>query len=137
MRGDVPAGKAPTESRTPREIATFLVVGTINTLLVLGLYQALLFIAGPTPSYLITYAVGMVIAYTGHKNLTFRGDGSAPRIIAYITLQISLAALGTFLLNILTNAGLSPRIAIIGVIAILTPINFLVSRVIFTGWRRF
>ena len=123
-------------SRTPREIATFLFVGTLNTALTFGLYQLLLFVAAPTPSYLGSYAVGIAIAYLGHKNLTFRGEGSLLRIIAYVAMQVSLAAAGATLLNALTHADISPRIAIIGVIAVLTPVNFLVSRIIFKRPQR-
>jgi len=118
-----------------REGLSFIAIGIANTLFTLGLYQTLLFVAPAKASYFLSYAAGVVISYTANRRLTFRREGSPARFAMFIALQIFMVLTGAAVLQFLINAGLSPRLAVFGVIVFLTPLGFVGSKLVFRGAR--
>ncbi|MEM8935082.1 MAG: GtrA family protein [Pseudomonadota bacterium] len=110
--------------------AKFLGVGGANTIATLALYQGLLFVLPPIASYLVSYGTGVVISYFANSRFVFGAAGTRRKFAGFAVFQIVSATSGALFLAFLTRNGVSPRVGVLAVIVVLTPINFIGSKLI-------
>ena len=110
----------------------FLTVGTLNTLGTLLLYQLLLFVMPYTPAYVVSWAVGLAFVNLAYPLFVY-GKALAGRDSLWNTGYYLLSfAASWLLLRLLTvELGIAPRLSVFGVLAVMVPINFLVTRYIY------
>lgn len=112
----------------------FLTVGTLNTLGTLLLYQLLLFVMPYTPAYALAWLAGLVFVNVAYPLFVY-GKALAGRTSLWNTGYYLLSfAVSWLLLRLLTvELGIAPRLSVFGVLAVMVPINFLVTRYIYHG----
>ena len=110
----------------------FLTVGTLNTLGTLLLYQLLLFVMSYTPAYVIAWAAGLVFVNLAYPLFVY-GKALAGRDSLWNTGYYLLSFVASWLLLQLFTAGLgvAPRLSVFCVLAVIVPVNFLVTRYIY------
>lgn len=110
----------------------FAVMGFANTAFTLMIYQLLMFVMQPLPSYYLSWAVGLVVLLFAFPAYVFKGARGGPgRGLAIIAIYLISLVLGGWLLTQVEAHGVNPRSAILFVIALTTVFNFTASRLIF------
>lgn len=116
----------------------FVLAGALNTLITLGAYQFLLFVAPAWLAYTLSWLCGLLIVVVFYPSRVFAGarrDLAARASLAASYAAIFFLGLGT--LRVLATVGIPPRISIFAVLAVTTASNFLLGRLILkTGSRR-
>jgi len=116
-----------------REVAgqgtRFLALGLLNTGLTFLLYQLLLWAVSPGVAYTVAYFTGLAFVSVAYPRYAFRVArptfATVAAIFAYYVL-IYLVGLG--LLALAGRVVANPRLAILCVLAVLVPVNFVVTR---------
>lgn len=110
----------------------FLSVGALNTLGTLLLYQLLLFVMPYTPAYVVAWGAGLVFVNLAYPLYVY-GKALAGRDSVWNTGYYLLSFAASWLLLQLITAGLgvAPRLSVFCVLAVMVPINFLVTRYIY------
>lgn len=111
------------------EVVRFLLVGATNTLLSYLLYLLLLTFLNYLPAYSIAYCAGIVLSYFLNVHFVFKKRVSLASFLKFPVVYVIQYALGAVILWVLVGkAGISPPLAMIGVIIITIPVTFLASR---------
>jgi putative flippase GtrA len=111
----------------------FVGVGAVNTLGTLALYQLLLFVMPYTPAYASAWLAGLVFVNFAYPYFVY----GKPRATRRETLLNSCYYLGSFGLSWALLYGfthllqVNPRLSILLVLALVVPLNFLVTRLIY------
>lgn len=114
------------------EFFRFLLVGAANTLLSYLLYLLLLSFLNYLPAYSIAYCLGIVLSYFLNIRFVFNKCASLASFLKFPSVYILQYTLGTVILWLLIGKlGISPALAMIGVIIITIPVTFLASRFVF------
>lgn len=110
----------------------FLTVGTMNTLGTLLLYQLLLFVIPYTAAYVTAWAAGLVFVNLAYPLFVY-GKALVGRDSLWNTGYYLLSfAVSWLLLHLFTaRLGVAPRLSVFCVLAVMVPINFLVTRYIY------
>lgn len=110
-------------------VLRFLVAGAVNTGFSVLVYQAALFIMPHTPAYVLSYIVGILVAYLLYSRHVFDASLNAARFAAFALFYIASLVMGA-LLNaaLIEQVGIAARLAIFITIAVMLPINYLGSR---------
>lgn len=107
----------------------FVALGLLNTGLTFLLYQVLLWVVSPGMAYTAAYFTGLAFVSVAYPRYAFRvarpTPGTVAAIFGYYVL-VYLAGLG--LLHLAGRVVANPRLAILCVLAVLVPVNFLVTR---------
>lgn len=111
------------------EFVRFLLAGAINTLLSYLLYLLLLAFLSYLPAYSIAYCAGVVLSYFFNVHFVFKKRVSLASFLKFPVVYVIQYALGATVLWLLVGkAGISPALAMIGVIVATVPVTFLASR---------
>jgi putative flippase GtrA len=111
------------------ELVRFLLAGAANTLLSYLLYLLLLTFLTYLPAYSIAYCVGIVISYFMNVLFVFKNRVSLVNFLKFPIVYFIQYALGAVILWLLVGkAGVSPALAMIGVIIFTIPVTFMASR---------
>jgi putative flippase GtrA len=129
--------------RTGRPLAgqlkRFLVVGLASTAGSYLAFLAFLQVLHHQLAYALAFAVGLLIGYGLNATWTFGAGHSMLRLGLYPLAYLPQLALGAGLLEaIVTGLGIDPALAVLVVIAVSVPFNFILMRWIFryTGRAR-
>ena len=117
--------------RMTADVVRFLVAGSVNTLLSLLVYQALLFVLSPAWSYAVAWAAGITFPAVVYPDLVFPGGRRA--MTDRLLLATSYAGIflaGLILLQLFIALAAGPRVAIFATLAFTTTLSFLMSRLI-------
>ncbi len=110
------------------EFTRFLIVGATNTgfsyLLFLLLYAVMPYLA----AYSLAYCAGIVLSYFLNVHFVFRTQRSVSSFLRFPLVYLLQYGLGALVLWLLVRAGVDPRLAMAGVIAVTIPVTFLASR---------
>lgn len=122
-----------TETEPPRLLGTdalrFLVFGALNTGATLVLYQIFLFFLPPRAAYTTMFACGILISAGLYSRFVFANTLQWRLLTAYTLFHLSSYLVGLCILALCVElVDIDSRIAILVVIAIMTPLNFLGAR---------
>jgi putative flippase GtrA len=109
----------------------FLIAGAANTFLTFVAYQLFLFAMAPFPAYALAWVCGLVFVVIVYPSKVFVGartDATARFRLGLTYAAVFLVGLAT--LEGLTALSLSPRLAIIVVMAVTTLANFLLGHLV-------
>ncbi len=113
------------------EFFRFLLVGATNTALGYVLYLLLLDLCGYLYAYSISYCIGIVVSYILNARFVFKQPLSMRRFMQFPVVYVIQYSLGVAILWLLIGqAGMSPELAMLGVVAATIPVTFLASRFI-------
>jgi putative flippase GtrA len=111
------------------EFARFLLAGAANTLLTYLLYLLLLEFLPYLLAYSITYCTGIALSYFLNVYLVFKQRASFASFVKFPIVYVIQYCLGAGMLWLLVDmAGVSPAIAMIGVIVATIPVTFIAIR---------
>jgi putative flippase GtrA len=106
-------------------------VGAANTLFSYLLFIFLTKFIGYLPAYSIAYCAGIFFSYFLNVHFVFRKRVSLFGFLKFPVVYVIQYLLGVFLLWLLVGkGGVSPELAMIGVIIFTIPVTFLASRFI-------
>lgn len=111
----------------------FLVVGALNTLGTVILYQLLLFVLPYSPAYVLSWFAGLVFVNIAYPLFVY----GKSRLNGWETIFNSLYYLASFgaswlLLYLFTSrVGVPARLSVFLVLAVIVPLNFLATRYIY------
>lgn len=127
----------PTARGESGRIMRFLVAGAVNTGLSLMVYQAALFVMPHTPAYVLSYIIGILVAYFLHSRYVFDAPINAARLPVFVLFYAASLVAGA-LLNaaLIEGIGIMERLAIFITIAVIVPVNYLGSRWCLRGGSR-
>lgn len=112
------------------QLSKFLLVGAFNTAITYVVYLLLIQAIPPWLSYLISYGLGVVIAFYLNKNWAFNADVSHRALPSFFVLHVILATIGTLVCH-----GISGHLPgwMIAPIAVLfnIPLSFLLTKLFF------
>ncbi|HEX2172316.1 MAG TPA: GtrA family protein, partial [Dehalococcoidia bacterium] len=124
---------APRGAQLGAQVVRFLVTGGANTLLTLALYELLLLALPYWLAYAVAYAAGIVFAYVALGRFVFVGRLTVAKLVGHGSSYVVSYVLGLLLLVLLVEkVGIASWLAPILIILLLTPVNFIMSRLIFT-----
>lgn len=112
----------------------FLIAGGLNTALTMAIYQLLLFFVSPGAAWTLAWLCGLLFISVAYPKKVFAGGRlSAGRMILNGAYYGCSYALSLALLHIFTQIpGVGPRLSAFLVLGVTVPLNFVVSRIIFT-----
>jgi putative flippase GtrA len=110
------------------EFARFLLVGVTNTLFSYLLYLLLLNFLPYLAAYTLSYCAGIVLSYFLNVYFVFRKSVSLGSFLKFPVVYAIQYSLGALVLWILVGAGISPNLAMLGVIVVTIPVTFIASR---------
>jgi putative flippase GtrA len=109
--------------------ARFIVLGLLNTGLTFLLYEALLWVASPGVAYTTAYVAGLAFVSVAYPRYAFRVARPGAAVVARIFTYYVLVYLGGMgLLRLADRWVGNPRLDIVVVLAVLVPVNFVVTR---------
>lgn len=111
------------------ELSRFILLGAINTVLTLCLYNALIFIMSAKVAYTITYILGLFFVFVFYPSKIFKVDGVWAKLIS-VFVYISSLMLGVYIVSMIDNE----RVAVIFAVVVTTLYNYFIMRFFF---RRF
>ncbi len=117
------------KKKTVKELLRFLLVGGINTLFTVLLYQFFVGIFSPTFSYALSWCIGMAFVLLTYPFFVFKGG----RIRAHKFLFTLLSYLVSFLLGwgitaLCSTLGIYPRLIIFIALFVTTTLNFVLGK---------
>jgi putative flippase GtrA len=117
-------------SRLPVEqLAVFAAVGVLNTLLSLGVYDALLDVgAGYLAAAPLAFAAGALNGYLLNARFTFRRPRTRRSLLRYIVAQLAAAGIADVLLWLLVTATRERLVAYAATLAVVSTASFVASR---------
>jgi putative flippase GtrA len=113
----------------------FAGIGAVNVVLTTALYQLLLFWLGYVAAFTIAWLCGLVFISFAYPRVVFRTGRAGPyRVLANASYYGASFFVGLWLLSRFSRI-MSDRLAVFAMLAVVTPLNFLVSRYIFRFGR--
>lgn len=111
----------------------FLVIGALNTLGTVILYQLLLFVLPYSPAYVLSWFAGLVFVNVAYPLFVYGKTRLNGRETVFNSLYY-LASFGAswLLLYLITSRiGVPARLSVFLVLAVIVPLNFLATRYIY------
>jgi putative flippase GtrA len=119
--------------RSIRQFGGFLVVGTANTMISLVLYELLIWIVPYWLAFTLCFVVGIIFLLFANTRLVFRRAVTIFSATAFVLFYMATYCLGLGVVAFLVEVMRVPQAyAPIGGLAVMTPINFLGNRFVFT-----
>ncbi|MBF6041667.1 GtrA family protein [Pseudomonas sp. P154a] len=111
----------------------FLLSGGFNTLVTYLLYLLLLVFFSYQISYTISYCLGVVLAYCLNRVVVFKSHRGLRSLLLFPLVYVVQYLLTSGVLWVLVvRLGVDDRIALLVAIVLMVPVNFLLSKNIFT-----
>ena len=116
----------------PQEALRFLMAGFSNTALTLLIYWALLPFTGYRPAYVAAFIAGFFFLAVVNARYVFQTSFKSRNFAAFAMYQLCyFAAFGALLAVTVESLGISSALAPLVVLTVVTPVNFLATRLIF------
>lgn len=116
----------------------FIVVGAVNTLGTLVIYELLLFVLPYTPSYALSWLAGLIFVNIAYPRFVYSKSGVKPTEVVLNSVYYGLSFVVSWGLLYLFTArlGIYPRLSIFCVLVVMVPLNFVVTRYIYRPVNR-
>ena len=110
-------------------LARFVVVGAVNTLFSIAVYQAVLYITGHIVAYIVAYAAGTLFAYIAYARHVFGAGLAKKQFVLFALFYIASGCAGTLLNALLIEQlTLHARAAVFVTVILMLPLNYLGSK---------
>jgi len=110
------------------EIGRYLLVGSVNTLSTMAVYQLLVTILSPAVAYTLAWLVGIVIVAVAYPKIVFRVTGGWVRGGAIAITYAAVFAVGLLLIALLESLKFQNRLSIMLVLPVTTTVSYFGSR---------
>ena len=112
--------------------ARFILFGALNTLATYALYCVLVAFIAPQPAYAIVFVLGIALAYALNSRYVFATPIRMGTAALYPLVYITQYGANALLIEVLSGAGLGPRAALAAALVIVTPLSFVLNRLMLT-----
>ena len=111
----------------------FVLIGVLNTLGTVALYQLLLFILPYTPAYALSWFAGLIFVNFAYPRFVYGKSRVTRRETALNSVYYasSFAASWSLLYLFTTKMSIHPRLSVFCVLVVMVPLNFLATRYIY------
>lgn len=114
-----------------KEVALFLVMGTLNTLITYLIYFFLISFFTYSFSYSLSFLSGIIISYYLNSNFVFKEKMRFDKFIKYPFVYLAQYVGGLMLLNLLIqNLYVPTTVAPLLIVLLLTPASFILTRLV-------
>lgn len=114
-----------------RELLRFVVVGAVNTVLTLLLFEGLRLLMPYIVAYSLAYVLGIFVSYLLNTTYVFRRPKTFKTAALFPLVYVGQYLFGVVLMWMLVeNVGLSPTLAVLVVILASVPVTFMMSRTV-------
>lgn len=114
------------------EIVRFGIVGGVATTFQIMVYYPLSFVVSHSLSLFVSYVISLLVNYFLTIHFTFRVESNAKRSAGFLMCHIINFTLQFLLVNVFVKTGMDKQFAIIPVLAICVPVNYLLVRRVIT-----
>ena len=116
-----------------RQLMRFILVGGLNTVITMALFYVLSPLLGYALAYTLVYLFGISIAYFLNAHFVFKVSRNWKSAAIYPIIYLIIYLYGLVILALMVDYfGLDAMLALTFVIVSSVPINFLMSRLLFT-----
>jgi putative flippase GtrA len=124
--------------RTVHEGFRFVAVGLANTALTFAIYLTLLWVMSYGWAFFFAFIGGLVFQTLMKIRVVFRSRITIGRVARYVVYSVTYFSFNFLLLRVFIEmSGVKPSYAPLFVLCLMTPVNFLASRlVIAPGWMK-
>ncbi len=129
MDDTLPSGAKQRARRNGIHLVRFVGAGVLNTLISIACYQVLLLIIGHLPAYVLSFAVGAVIAYFLYARHVFVSQVSGRSFVRFVAFYVAAGIIGSLInAGLIDYLGWHARLAIFATVLVMLPVNYLGSR---------
>ena len=112
----------------------FLLSGALNTVITILVYEGLILVLHYAWAYAISFLTGFIYSTAVNGKYVFRTGISLGKAAAYFLVFLANMLVGLWVMRVLIGSfGVNQALAPFLAIAITLPLNFLLSRYVFTG----
>jgi len=122
----------PDHVDTRAQGARFVAFGALNTIATYAIYCGLVALISPQMAYAIVFALGIGLAFVLNSKFVFRTRVRLGLAALYPIVYIVQYGANALLIDWFTGAGLGPRAALAVALIIVTPLSFVLNRLILT-----
>jgi len=126
---------SPGDRPTRAQGARFVAFGALNTLVTYALYCVLVAFIAPQPAYAIVFALGIGLAYVLNSRYVFATPIRAGTAALYPLVYAAQYGANALLIDVFIGTGLGPRAALAIALVIVTPLSFVLNRLVLTRNR--
>jgi putative flippase GtrA len=112
------------------QIFLFMLMGTLSTLVMLGLYMLLNMIIQYQMAYFLSYVVTVIISYFLNTLLVFKKPVSLRTFLQFPIVYIVQYIISALMLEVMVRIGFSVTYAPVLIIILLLPLTFFLSRLV-------
>ena len=112
------------------QIFLFMLMGTLSTLVMLGLYMLLNMIIQYQMAYFISYVVTVIISYFLNTLFVFKKPVSLRTFLQFPIVYIVQYIISALMLEVMVRIGFSVTYAPVLIIILLLPLTFFLSRLV-------
>ena len=112
------------------QIFLFMLMGTLSTLVMLGLYMLLNMIIQYQMAYFLSYVVTVIISYFLNTLFVFKKPVSLRTFLQFPIVYIVQYIISALMLEVMVRIGFSVTYAPVLIIILLLPLTFFLSRLV-------
>lgn len=127
--------RAPVEAGIGAQGARFLAVGALNTAATYGIYCVLVAFIAPQAAYAMVFALGVGAAYVLNSRFVFGATMHVRSATLYPLVYVLQYAANALLIDAFIGTGLGARAALALALVVVTPLSFLLNRLVLSRRR--
>lgn len=112
------------------QIVRFMAMGTLSTLIMLGIYVSLNLVLKYQIAYFLSYVVTVIVSYFLNTLFVFKMPVSVRSFFQFPLVYLVQYILGAILLELFVRLGFSETFAPVFIIIMLLPLTFSLSRIV-------
>jgi len=112
------------------QIFLFMLMGTLSTLVMLGLYMLLNMIVQYQIAYFLSYVVTVIVSYFLNTLFVFKKPISLRTFLQFPIVYIVQYIISALMLEVMVHIGFSVTYAPVLIIILLLPLTFFLSRLV-------
>lgn len=112
------------------QVVRFMVMGSLSTTIMLGIYMALNLVLTYQVSYFLSYVITVIISYFLNMFFVFRARVSLRSFFQFPIVYVVQYVVGAVLLELFVHLGFSETFSPIIIIILLLPLTFWLSRLV-------
>ena len=110
--------------------ARFVALGALNTLATYAIYCGLVAFMSPQVAYAVVFTLGIGLAFVLNSKFVFRTPVRLGSAALYPVVYIFQYCANAYLIDAFIGSGFSPRTALAVALVIVTPLSFVLNRLV-------